>query len=255
MIARLAAALASLLPLAALAQTPSAPAAPRWQAALTGEHSQLDNGYADWNSATLQLSRRWSQRQLAEIELTRTRRFGQDDTEIAVGGAVPLGDALTATLRASHSPTHNVLARSSVGAALQYEFRPAWLLHGGLRHTRYDATDVDQASVMLEHYFGDFSVLAAAHRIRAFDRHTGVGELRASWYYADRSSAGVVASAGREVAQVGPGVLAIARVRSLALVGLHALDERWSLRWGVHHVRQGGFYTRRGVTLGVQATF
>ena len=240
------------LPLAAGAQQAQLP---HWRAAVEAEHSRLDNGYADWNAATLRLSRHWSRRQLAEVELVRTRRFGLEDTEVAAGGAFPLGDALTASLRASHSPTHRVLPRASVGAGLQYEFRPAWLLHGGLRHTRYDSTDVDRASVMLEHYFGNWGVLAGLHSARAFGQDTRTGELRATWYYGDRSSVGAIASAGREVVETGPAATALASVRSVALVGAHALDARWTLRWSAHHVRQGGFYTRSGVTLGVQAAF
>lgn len=229
---------------------------PVTRAAVTAEHSSLDRGYADWSSVGVRIGRHWSQRQLAELELTQTRRFGLDDTELAVGGAAPLGDALTGSLRVTHSPTHRVLPQSSFGGALQYEFRPAWLLHGGLRHTRYATTDVNQASVMLEHYFGNFSALGAVHTVRAFGQTRHVGELRAAWYYADRSSVGVIASSGEEAAQVAAGAVALARVRSLALVGRHALGQGpWAVRYGLHHVRQGGFYTRSGATLGVERDF
>lgn len=240
------------LPLAATAQDASAP---HWRAAVEAEHSDLDNGYADWNAATLRLSRHWSRRQLAELQLTRTRRFGLEDHELAAGGAVPLSDALTASVQATWSPTYRVLPRASLAGWLQYEFRPAWLLHGGLRHTDYRASDVNRASVMLEHYFGDWSVLAGLHAVHAFGQDTRTGELRATWYYGERSSVGAIASAGREVVETGPGATALASVRSVALVGAHALDARWTLRWGAHHVRQGDFYTRTGVSLGVQAHF
>lgn len=240
------------LPLASFAQSADTPA---WRAALVTEHSNLSRGYADWNAVSLQLGRHWSRRELAEVELTETRRFGQSDSEVAAGGAFPLGDALTASLRATYSPTHRVLPRASLGGGLQYEFRPAWLLHGALRTTRYAATDVDQASVMLEHYFGNWSALGAVHAIRAFGQDTQAYELRGSYYYGDASSVGLIASTGREVTQLGAGALAFARVHSLALVGRHALDGRWSLRYGLHRVRQGDFYTRSGVTLGVQAAF
>jgi hypothetical protein len=50
--------------------------------------------------------------------------------------------------------------------------------------------------------------------------------------------------------------VALEHVRSLALVGKHTLGAGpWALRWGLHHVRQGDFYTRRGATLGVQRDF
>jgi YaiO family outer membrane protein len=228
---------------------------PVHRAALVAEHSALDRGQPDWDLLTLQVGRHWSQRQLVEVELTETRRFGRKDTEWAVSGAAPLGEKLTGSARVSHSPTHRVLARSSIAAGLQYEFRPAWLLHGTVKQTRYDATDVEQASVMLEHYFGDWSAAAVVHGSRAFGESTQAGELRLAWYYAQGSSLALFAAAGEEAAQVGPAAVAIAKVRSLALVGRHALSPRWTLRYGLHRVRQGDFHTRSGATLGVQAAF
>jgi YaiO family outer membrane protein len=190
-----------------------------------------------------------------EAELTQTRRFGQDDTEFAAGGSIPLGAALTLSGRISASPTHCVLAKGSAGVALQWEFRPAWLLHGGFRHTNYNDTDVNQGSVMLEHYFGNWSVLGAAHRSRAFGERVFSYELRGSYYYGDGSSIGLFLGNGDEVAQTGPGTVAISSVRSVALVGHHLLGGPWSLRYGLHHVRQGSFYDRSGASLGVQYAF
>lgn len=249
---RLAALLLAALPWALPAQA----AYPFNRAAVGGEHSNLDNGSPDWNAVTLQLSRHWSQRQLAELQLTETRRFGVRDTELALGGALPLSPTLTGSLRLAHSPTHRVLARGSAAGALQWEFRKAWLLHGGLKHTRYDATNVDHASLMLEHYFGDFSALAAVHSVRAFGRTNQAWELRGAWYYADASSIGLIAGSGDEAAQVAPGTVALARVRSLALTGRHAFGAGpWAVRYGLHRVRQGGFHTRSGASLGVERDF
>lgn len=248
------AALAALLALPALAA--AQPAAPVDRAALLVERSDLHNGTPDWRTLTLQLGRHWSPRQLAEVELTETRRFGQRDTELALGGALPLAHRLTGSLRLAHSPTHRVLARASAAGSLQYEFRPAWLLHGGLKRSWYDAADVSQASVLLEHYFGDFSALAGAHAVRAFGTTSHVFELRGNWYYGDASYVGFIAAAGDEAAQVAAGALALARVRSLALAGRHAVQGTpWSLRYGLHRVRQGGFHTRTGASLGLQRDF
>lgn len=229
--------------------------APPYRAALTAEHSHLSNGAPDWRALTLQLGRHWSQRQLLELELTETRRFGLKDTEVALSGAVPLGDKLTASGRIAHSPTHRVLARGSASAGLQYEFRRAWLLHGALKHTRYDATDVDQATLMLEHYFGNWSAAAAVHANRAFGERTHGGELRLAWYYGDASSLGLYLASGEEAGQVGPTAIALSRVHSVALAGQHRLAPAWALRYGAHRVRQGDFYTRTGVSLGVQVSF
>ncbi len=248
---------ALLVATAALASVAAAaqPVHPEYRAALTAEQSHLSNGSPDWKQLSLQVGRHWSQRQMLELELTETRRFGLDDTEAAIAGAMPLTDKLTASGRIATSPTHRVLARGSQALALQYEFQPAWLLHGAFKHTRYDATDVDQASVMLERYFGNWSALVAAHTTRAFHETAHGGEFRLAHYYGDASSIGLYLASGDEAGQVAPGTVAISRVRSAALVGQHRLSPRWSLRYGAHHVRQGRFYTRTGAHLGVQAAF
>jgi YaiO family outer membrane protein len=242
----------ALLPVLAAAE----PAYPVNRAALVAEHSDLDKGQPDWSAVTVQLGRHWSNRQLLEAELTRTRRFGVKDDEIALGGALPLSETLTGSLRASHSPTHRVLPRDSITGAVQWEFRRAWLLHGGLRSTRYVDVQVREAGVQLEHYFGDFGAQAGVKSVRAFGQTNYLLELRGAWYYADASSIGVIASDGDEAVQVAPGNVALAHVRSLALVGKHRFGAGpWSLRYGLHHVRQGDFYTRRGGSLGVQLDF
>jgi YaiO family outer membrane protein len=250
------------LPLAALAllvtasaASAQAPAAPENRAALIYERSNLDRGFSDWTSATLLVGRHWSVRQLVEAEYTETRRFDLRDREWALNGAMPLSDQVTASARVTSSPTHHVLARYSAGATLQWEFSKAWLLHGGFKHTSYDETDVDEGLVMLEHYFGNWSAAAGARRSRAFSEHAGSGEARVAYYYGDRSSVGLFLGAGDEITQTGPDTLVFARVRSAALAGQHAFDARWKLRWGLHYIRQGDFYTRRGLTVGVQAAF
>ncbi|HEY8357875.1 MAG TPA: YaiO family outer membrane beta-barrel protein [Ramlibacter sp.] len=240
------------LPVLACAQ----PDVPFDRAAVTAEHSGLDRGLADWNSLGLRLERHWSRREVAQLELTRTRRFGLEDTELAIGGSAALAPAVTGSMRLAYSDTHRVLPRASLAAALQYEFRPAWLLHGGLRHTRYATTQVDQGSAMLEHYFGNYSALAAVHAVRAFGQTRPVVELRAARYYGQGSSVGLIASSGDEAAQVAAGTVALTRVRSVAIVGRHALGQGpWALRYGLHQVRQGGAYTRSGASLGVERDF
>ena len=218
-------------------------------------HSRLDHGQADWSERTLNYVHQWEKRRLAELSVTETRRFGETDTELSAGYTHPVSQLLTASVQLQASPTHRVLARHGIGASVQYEFRPAWLLHGALRHTRYDATPVNRASVMLEHYVGDWGVLGGFHHAHALGTDTQAYELRASYYYGDRSSIGVIASTGDEATQVAAGAVAIAQVRSLALTGRHALGRSWSLQYGLHRVRQGDFYTRTGATLGLDYLF
>jgi YaiO family outer membrane protein len=245
--------LALLLPLAAIAQQ----AGPQDRVLVLADHSRLDRGFADWNEATVLLSRHWSARQVAELGLTRTRRFGLDDSRVDLGMSAPLDERLTGAVQASVSPSHRVLPRYAVGGQLQYEFARGWLAHGGARHTRYeaDSTQVNQLRLAIENYTGPFSVLAAWSPARALGEDTHTVELRGSYYYGQESSVGLILARGDEATQLGAGQVVLADVRSVALTGRQeAGPGRWLL-WGVNRTRQGSFYTRTGATLGLQLAF
>lgn len=242
----------ALLPAAALAQNLTAPAT---RLHFGVEHSHLDRGLADWNEASLRVSRQWGPRTLAEGALTETRRFGLKDTQLGASFTAPLTDRLAASAELNYSPTHRVLAHYSAGAALQYEFAPAWLAHAGLRHTRYDDARVERGMLMLERYFGNFSASAAWFPARALGTHASNAELRGSWYYREDSAITLIASRGDEATQVGPGTIALADVRSLAWTGRHRIAPGLALTWSLFRVHQGSFYTRTGASAGVQYAF
>lgn len=251
---RLALALAATAcwPLGAAAQD-AQPVVNRLQ--LSREHNRLDQGLADWNELTLRYSRQWERRELAELALTRARRFGQTDSQLEASYVRPLVPRLTASAQLTLSPEHHFFARHSVEAGVQYEFLPAWLLHSRLRHTRYDTASVDQGTLMLERYVGNYSASLAWRPVRALGTHANGYQLRANRYYGDDSSIGLIASTGQEPTQLGAGVIELADVRSLALVGRHRLDPRWSLTYAVSRTRQGRFYSRTGLSAGVQHNF
>lgn len=238
-------------PLAATAQ--DAPVVNRLQ--LSAEHNRLDKGLADWQEVSLRYSRHWERRELAEVVLTHARRFGQTDSQVEANYVRPFSPRLTASTQLTFSPSHHFLARHSVDAGVQYEFLPAWLLHTRLRHTRYDTASVDQGTLMLERYFGNFSASLAWRPVRALGTHANGFEVRASRYYGDDSSIGLIASSGQEATQLGAGVIELADVRSLALVGRHRLAAHWSLSYAANRTRQGRFYRRTGLGAGVQHDF
>lgn len=228
---------------------------PNIRASLSVEHSHLSRGLDNWTEYSIGLTRRSGPRELVEVSLLETRRFGLKDTQLAAGFSQPLSSALTLSADASVSPTHRVLARHALGAVLQYEFAHAWLLHGGYRQTRYDTTDVQRGSIRLEHYFGDFSASAGWHPVRALGTRADSFDARAAWYYAQDSSVGIAVARGDEATQVGAGAVVMAPVRSVAISGRHALGPRLSLNWSLFRSEQGNFYTRKGFYAGVQAAF
>lgn len=219
------------------------------------EHFRLDRGHASWDEVALHVSRQWSTREAADLGLARTRRFGLDDTEVRAAGSRALSPTLTASVQASASPSHRVLARGSLGAAVQYEIAPAWLLHGGLRHTAYDVTSVEQARLGVERYVGAFSLLGAWSPARGLGRRTDAYQVRGGWSGAGGGSAGLLLAWGTEAAQVGDGQVALADVRAVAVLGRLPVVRGLWLTWAASRTRQGTYYTRTGGTLGLQADF
>lgn len=222
---------------------------------LSTELSDLNRGNRDWSEVSLRYVRLGAPRQSTELAVTGTSRFGLKDSQIDVAHTTPLSPSLVASVQASHSPTARVLPGYSVGASLQYEFAPAWLVHGGFRHTHYDSTDVNRLSFMLERYIGNFSASVAWSPVRALGTRSDLVELRGTWYHSEGGSIGLIASRGDEATQLGGGVIALADVRSLALVGRHRLGPDYGLNYALSRTRQGSFYTRTGLSLGVQRDF
>lgn len=228
---------------------------PTLQAELANESSQLSNGSPDWRETSLRLTHKLSQRSVRSIALTQTSRFGLEDQELSGLLSLPLTDKMTASFEGSLSPTHRVLARQSLAATLQYEFLPAWIAHAGLGHRRYDTTNVDQGQLMLEHYFSSFSASVAWKPVRAAGSSASSTELRASYYYSDANSIGIIVSDGRETTTLGPNSVVLTDVKATALLGRHWINRQWAVNYALSHTRQGGFYTRRSVRLGVQHVF
>lgn len=246
--------LAAILVLPAWAD-PATPAGATTHIELSTDSSRLSNGTPDWRETSLRLTSKLSQQSVRSIEVTQTRRFGLDDQEISGLMSFPLSDKLTASVGASISPTHRVLARQRVEGSLQYEFAPAWLVHGGLSHRRYNTTNVDQATLMLEHYFSSFSVSAAWKPVRASGVRSESAELRAYYYYGDANSVGLIVSSGQEATNTGPATVVLADVRATALLGRHWLSRQWAVNYALTRTRQGNFYTRNSVRLGAEYAF
>jgi YaiO family outer membrane protein len=229
--------------------------APRTEVGLSTERSDLDRGYADWTEQSLRVQRHHGARDFSAFALTRTSRFGLDDTQFELTHERALSPAWVAGLSLTVSPTHRVLPRIGLAGRLQYEFAPAWLLHLGARHTRYRSSEVDRLDLGLERYVGDFSHALRWSPVRALGRSEQVLEWRSHWYPAEGRSLGLIVAAGDEATELGAGNIALARVRSLALVARWRLDDAWTLTGSLSRTRQGDFYVRTGVGAGVQRRF
>jgi len=217
-------------------------------------HEHLNNGSPSWEETAVRMSHEFAPRRQVDVAVTRTERFDLRDSQFSAAYVAPLSRQLTASIEANASSTHKVLARNAFGGALQYEFAPAWLIHAGAKTTRYDEVRVNQSLLMLEHYVSNFSWSAAWRPARAFNTTAHSGELRGSYYYGDRNSVGIILAGGKEAASIG-GTVVLTSLRSATLIGRHWLSRDWALNYGIGSSRQGEFYVRNGVSIGVQHTF
>lgn len=238
-----------------LALAASAQPVPPYSLELSTERQSLSNNSPDWQEHTLRLQKRLAPRQAVELSMVQAERFGKADEQWAAQYAHPLSGELGLTLDANVSPTHRVLPQHSLGAMLQYEFMPAWLLHGGLKTTHYNDTVVQQGTVMLEHYVSAFSWALAWRPVRALGSTPSSTELRGSYYYGERDVITLSLADGQEASEVAANDIRLADVRSVALNGRHWLNRDWALTYVVSSTRQGTFYTRNGLRIGVQYSF
>ncbi len=217
----------------------------------------LSNGSPDWRASSVTVRRKLDQSARGPslaLGVNRTERFGLDDTQVAATFVTPLSARLVATVDANGSATHRILPESSFGTTLQYEFAEAWLVHGGVRTTRYNDVRINQTVLMLERYTGPFSWAVGARQARAFGTYARGGELRGTYFYGERHSIGLIVAAGREATNIG-GIVTLTSGRSAVLLGRHWLRQDLALTYSASHAREGDYYNRNGVNLGLQLVF
>ena len=230
------------------------PAAAQTSIGINHGIDHLSGPAANWHETSLSLRHQAAPRMGFGAAITRIERFGLGETQFSAGADLPLSEKLTASVDGNFSSEHRILARHALGATLQYEFAKGWLVHGGGRSSSYNDVHVNQSLLMLERYVGSYSFSGAWRAARAFGTTAHSAELRASYYYNDRSALGLSFAAGKEAANIA-GTTRLTSVQSAALVGRHWFDQRWAVTYALASTRQGDFYVRNGVNLGLQAAF
>lgn len=230
------------------------PAAAQTTIAINHGIDHLSGPAADWHDTSLAVCYQAAPRMGFGAGVTRVERFGLSETQVSAGADVPISEQLTASVDGNTSSEHQILARHALGATLQYEFAKGWLLYGGGRTSSYNDVHVNQSLLMLERYVGNYSFSGAWRAARAFATTSHSGEVRANYFYNDRSAVGLSFAVGKEAANIA-GTTRLSSVSSAALIGRHWIDQRWAVTYALAHTRQGDFYVRNGANLGLQATF
>jgi YaiO family outer membrane protein len=218
----------------------------------------LSNGSPDWSEHDIHLRHQLPSLQQIDLDLRQVRRFGLRDTQLELNYFRPLSKELSVLLNGSYSEQHQVLAHRQLTATLQYTLAERWFLHAGAKQIHYSEVKAQQLNFALEHYVAAFRWQLGWHPMRVAGVHAQSADLRLDYYYRDHSWFGLQWSGGEETANVGGRglpVLQIYQVRSVALSGRHRLNPQWSLRYAFEKSRQGHFYDKTGVNLGVQYNF
>lgn len=216
---------------------------------------RLSNGSPNWHNEELRLSSQLAPRQNVDGSIRHTERFGLSDTQVEINYAFPMMPGLTSAVTATYSATHRVLPKSDLGASLQYEFAPAWLVNVGAKTTEYSDASVDKLSLGVEHYFSSFRCALGWQPTRAVGITAHGGDARLDYYYNDKDFVGILVAAGQEASNPDGRNVVVSSVRTAALVGRHGLNRNWLLRYGIERVKQGDFYHRTGIRLGAQYAF
>lgn len=252
-----------LLPLAAawVLSAPAAQAADRdkpqteIEAGYGEEH--LTNNTPNWRNIFVEGSHRFKDRHSLFGGLRATERFGLTDHEAYGALYYPFAPSWNLTVEGSVSPTHEVLPRYTLGTQVQALLPRGWGIGLGLRHNEYAQSASNLRTFALERYWGDFR---GAYTLFSGKPEGGgsapAHRFQLSYYYGITSSVGLAYTTGREVENIGPPAgLRTTDVRNWTLAGRHWFARDWAFTYELSTHRQGDFYRREGLRLGLRYRF
>lgn len=216
----------------------------------------LTNGYSPWTEAGIALEHRTAARQFFGARWRETERFDARDREAGLALHQPIASGWSASFDLTASNTHEVLPRRALLGQIEKQLAHGWGIHLGLRRSKYTTEDVDLRMLTVERYFGNQRAAYVFYSGR-IEEGSSAPTHRAQWtyYFSDRSSAGVSAAYGREIATVGPGELLSTDVRNLTLLARHGFHANWALSAEASSHQQGDLYRRNGIRLGLRYDF
>ncbi len=236
--------------------TPSIGPNPPVQVEVGYVHEVLSNGSPDWREEYLDFKKIYAPRTILYGTLRLAERFGLSDSEFTLGGYYPLDSHWTAIVEGSLSPSHNVLPSWSAMGQLYRDLGGGWGMQFGLRHREYTASTVDMDTLMIERYWEDYRAAYTA----TVSQISGAGSvwshtLQINYYASDRSTVGLILSAGQEAESAGPGVVLVSTVRSADFIAALWLNHDLAVTIGIGVHDQAPFYTRTRMQLGLRWQF
>ena len=217
-------------------------------------YDRLTRDLAAWRGERIDIGGRDSGGHAWYAAAAREQRFGLSDTGVEAGVALPLASRWALQLDGGGWPGSDFQPRWFGDVRLQYAFDGGTVLASSLRRTRYPDVTVERLALAVEQYWGDWRLGYTFNRTDVAGNRVSGHDVAVDRYYRDRDSIGLRLTSGSEDALQGTDVVAT-EVRALGLQGRHGFADDWALQWGVGYVRQGAFYDRRWVQLGLRRAF
>jgi len=223
---------------------------------LANTRESLTNDRGDWYEQSVAVGVDRDRRQIAYVSVRETERFGLKDREAGIGAMFEAAAGATFAVDATSSETHRVLARDSVGMQLSKSLGEGWVIGGGVKRSRYPASNSVLSNFSVEQYIGSWRFAYTAYLARATGTaYSSSHRLGANYYFGDDLSAGFYAARGTELENMaGQGLRAMAVVNASANATWRITPDL-SLSLDAERQKQGSFYTRRGIRIGARIGF
>jgi YaiO family outer membrane protein len=226
------------------AATSSAAEASFTEIELGTNRETLSSDAPDWTSSFVSLSHQFTPRQNIILRAAQYSRFGARDDAFTLSAYLPAGDKTTFFLEGSASRDHRYLARDGLQAQLLQGFTDGWGGVLGVRHQRYDTSDVTIGEVTIEKYFADYRA-AFTYSPSHSSTAGNAASFRAviAYYYGDRSNVQLSVGRGEELERANLTLpIVVTDVRAATIYGRHAISSAWAINYAI------GRTTRANVT-------
>ena len=242
-------------PVTATAPAAIAPTQRRHELELSARQDWLDNGFDNWRSQRLDYASTQPEGLGWYGALLNEQRFGERDQGVEAGAVVALDDNWTLQPEVGYQPSPYFLPEWHADVRLQRRLPAGFLGAVSVRRTEYETTRVDRLALSGERYWNSWRAGYTLNVTDVANAGTPIGhDLALDYYYAGLSYAGLRLTVGEEEV-VEEQQLITSDVRAISLQGRHWLDSRWALSWEVGQHRQGDYYTRRWLQLGLRHAF
>lgn len=233
----------------------SPPAQRRHELELSARQDWLDRGLDNWRNQRLDYVSTQPQGPGWYGALLREQRFGEWDEGAELGAVIPLDANWTLQPEAGYQPSPYFLPQWHADLRLQRRLPDGYLGALSLRRTEYEATRVDRLALSTERYWGNWRAGYTLNLTEVANAGTPVGhDFALDHYYDGLSHAGVRLTLGEEEAVEEQQVIT-SDVRATSLQGRHWLSARWAVSWAAGYHRQGDYYDRHWLRLGLRHAF